>query len=74
MDVRARDYKGYNLGLAGNYPMVVIKARGQGIVPKPLRGLYTTFEQAELSVDTYLNSLKKGARNGSKKTKSTNTG
>lgn len=73
MDVRQEEYKGYNLGLTGSFAMVKVKAKGQGTIPLPLRGLYTTFAEAKQGVDVYLNSLKKGGRGG-KKTKSSSTG
>lgn len=75
MDVIKHEYKGYNLGLTGNFALVQITAKGQGMVPKPLQGLYTNQGQARLAVDGYLNSLKKGTKNGDdKKTKSSRTG
>lgn len=56
------EYKGYTVYFDG---MVTrIKARGQGTVPKPLRGGYTKKVLAHAAVDTYLNSLKKGKSNG----------
>ena len=65
------EYKGYNLGLTGSFALVQIKAKGQGTVPLPLRGLFTSFAQAQKSVDNYLNSLLKGKNNG--KTKNSGT-
>lgn len=72
MDVIKHEYKGYNLGLTGNFALVKITAKGQGMVPKPLSGFYTSTGHAEAAVDHYLNSLKKGSRNG-KTAKGTNT-
>lgn len=64
MDVIKHEYKGYNLGLTGSFALVKVTAKGQGMVPKPLQGMYTTLGHAEAAVDSYLNSLKKGTRNG----------
>lgn len=72
MAENVEEYKGYNLGPTEGYPMFVIKARGQGMVPAALQGLYTTMPQAKGAVDSYLTSLKKGKKNV--KTKSTSTG
>lgn len=49
--------------------MVEIKNKGQGPVPKPLAGMYTSRAEAHKKIDMYLSSLKKGKPNG--KTKST---
>lgn len=69
------EYKGYNLGLTGSFALVQIKAKGQGQVPNPLKGLYTSFATAERAVDQYLASLLKGKRNGKKpSTESSSTG
>ncbi len=67
-----REYKGYNLGPRVEFNLVEIKAKGQGFVPKPLQGLYTTYSSAQKAVDVYLESLKKGKRNATK-TKGTGT-
>lgn len=72
MDEKKEEYKGYNLGLMGSFALVRITAKGQGKVPKPLQGSYTTTGHARAAVDSYLNSLKKGGRSG-KKTKSSST-
>lgn len=65
------EYRGYNLG-PGMGSTVVIKAMGQGRVPKPLTGLFTSYGEARNQVDNYLNSLLKGPKNA--KTKNTRTG
>lgn len=65
------DYKGYNLQPLGTFPMIEIKAKGQGRVPEALEGLYTTFVEAKRGVDMYLESLKKGKRNVSTEDAST---
>lgn len=70
VDVKIQEYKGYNLGLTGEFALIRIKAKGQGKIPNQLKGLYTSFKSAENAVDSYLNSLKKGANYGkAKKTK-----
>lgn len=61
-----QEYKGYNLGRPTKSPMFIIKAKGQGRVPKPLTGLFTSYGKAVAAVDGYLNSLKKGTRHGRK--------
>lgn len=64
VETNQHEYKGYNLGLTGSYALVQIKAKGQGTVPLPLRGMFTSFAQAQKTVDGYLNSLLKGKKNG----------
>lgn len=66
-----REYKGYKVEALGSFPMTVIKARGQGKVPKQLTGLFTTGEEANRAIDRYLAGLVKGKRNGSSKGSST---
>lgn len=67
------EYKGYNLEQLGTFPMVKVKAKGQGRVPKALNGLFTTKSEATKAVDMYLNSLlTKGRKNA--KADSTSTG
>lgn len=61
------DYKGYSIMALGTFPMVEIKAKGQGRVPDELLGLFTTNSFARHAVDMYLESLKKGKRNGETK-------
>lgn len=70
-ETKQHEYKGYNLGLTGSYALVQIKAKGQGTVPVPLRGMFTSFNDAHKAVDGYLNSLMKGRKNG--KTKDSGT-
>jgi hypothetical protein len=70
MDGNVEEYKGYNLGRSNFGSMVEIKAKGQGMVPGPLKGLFTSYGQARASVDGYLNSLKKGSKNGKAKSSS----
>ena len=62
------EYQGYMVKALGSFPMVEVKMKGQGPVPKALRGYFTTQEEAKRHIDAYLNSLKKGRKNG--KTKS----
>ena len=57
------DYKGYRIEGLGTFPMVSIKAKGQGQIPAVLQGFYTTTTEAFKAVDMYLESLKKGKRN-----------
>lgn len=66
------EFKGYNIMHLGTFPMVEIKAKGQGKVPKPLTGMFTTQVEAQRAITGYLEGLKKGKRNGS--TKGTSTG
>jgi hypothetical protein len=66
------EYKGYNLGAHNSFSMVVIKAKGQGTVPVPLRGMFTSQKNAISAIDNYLNGLKKGRKNG--KTKDSSSG
>ena len=69
------DYKGYYLGALGTFAMVAITSKGQGPVPEPLRGMFTSYASAERAVDSYLDSLLKGKKNGkATKAKSTSTG
>lgn len=63
-----KEYKGYMVKPLGTFPMVQIKMKGQGAVPKSLSGLFTTETEAFRHIDGYLSSLKKGRKNG--KTKS----
>lgn len=65
------DYKGYRVEGLGTYPMVQIRAKGQGTVPNILNGVYTTNTEAFKAIDMYLNSLLKGKRNGKTKDSST---
>ena len=67
------EYKGYNVVPARNAPMLQIKAKGQGMVPDPLKGHYTSRSQAHKAVDQYLASLLKGKKQNGK-TKSISTG
>lgn len=75
MDERIlEEYKGYNLGRTNSAMLISVKARGQGMVPKPLQGMYTSMGQAKKAVDSYLASLLKGKKVGSKSTKGSGTG
>lgn len=65
------EYKGYMVVPQRGFPMMQIKSKGQGPVPKALEGLYTSRDQAHKAIDKYLVSLMKGKRNG--KAKSTRT-
>lgn len=56
------EYKGYNIERLGTYPMVKIKAKGQGSIPDALGGVYTTHTAAERAIDVYLGSLMKGRK------------
>ncbi len=66
------EYKGYRIESMGSFPMLEIKAKGQGRVPDSLSGSYTTQTEAIKAVDLSLAGLMKGKRNG--KAKSTSTG
>lgn len=61
------EYQGYNI-TGGHYGSnYMIKAKGQGKVPKDLIGFYTNKVEAMKGVDRYLQSLKKGKRSNAKK-------
>lgn len=65
------DYNGYNIESVGTFPMVEIKMKGQGRVPKALDGMFTTTTEAKKAVDMYLKSLlKKGRPNAKTKSES----
>jgi hypothetical protein len=57
------EYNGYNIVPAYGFNLVTIKAIGQGTVPTPLRGFFTTKTEAMRAIDF----LKKGSRNGKAK-------
>lgn len=61
------EYKGYMIEPLGTFPMVFIKMKGQGPVPNKLSGNFTTVVEAQRHIDGYLQSLKKGRRNGKAK-------
>lgn len=66
------EYKGYMVVPERQGSMLVIKMKGQGPVPDPLRGVFTSRGEAHKAIDSYLDSLlKKGKSNG--KAKSTST-
>lgn len=65
------EYKGYNIESMGTYPMYVVKPKGRGTIPDALKGMYTSMREVELSIDGYLNSLKKGSKNDATKGEST---
>lgn len=62
------EYKGYNIAPLGTFAMVEIKAIGQGFVPKPLQGLFTTKTSAMSAIDLFVSQKEKGLPDG--KTKS----
>lgn len=64
-------YKGYTVEHLGTFPMVRIKAVGQGRVPQAMTGVFTTVTEAYRAIDGHLEGLKKGKRNA--KTKGTST-
>lgn len=66
------EYKGYNIFRMGTYPMVVIKAKGQGSIPDALAGSFTTITAAQRAIDVFYGSMMKGKRNG--KTADASTG
>lgn len=66
------EYKGYMVGLGPQGSLMQIKAKGQGRVPDPLLGLYTSRTEAHKAIDSYLSSLLKG-KNTNGKTKSAST-
>lgn len=66
------EYRGYLLKPLGTFPMLAVHSKGSGSIPNDLKGTFTTHKDAEIAVDRYLNSLKKGSRNG--KAKGSGTG
>ena len=64
------EYNGYNIKPLGTFSMVEIKAVGQGFVPSPLQGLFTTKSEAMKAIDKMIS--EKGPRDG--KTKSARQG
>jgi hypothetical protein len=68
MKENVREYRGYNIVPEGTFPTLVVKAKGQGMVPKALSGSFTNTYNVEKAIDGYLNSLRtKGKKNGSTK-------
>ena len=65
------EYKGYMVVPERQGSMLRIKMKGQGPVPNPLQGVFTSRSEANKSIDSYLQGLLKGKSNG--KTKSTRT-
>lgn len=65
------EYNGYQIVALGTFPMVEIKAIGQGRVPDPLIGLFTTTSEARRAIDSYLSNKGKGKQNGKAKGRST---
>ena len=47
-------YKGYQIVNYGGFNLVEIKSIGQGPVPDPLRGLYTSHATARKTIDNFL--------------------
>jgi len=70
------EYKGYMVVPTRVGSFLEIKNKGQGPVPDPLKGVYTTRLAAHKQIDSYLTSLLKGKTKGKTngKTKSTSTG
>ncbi len=66
------EYNGYSIRPLGTFPMVEIKALGQGFVPGPLKGLFTTRSEAMKAIDVFVRDKEKGPRDG--KTKSARQG
>lgn len=64
-------YRGYQVLADGTYSLYQVKAVGQGKIPNPLIGLYTSKHEAEDAIDGYLNSLKTGRKNAKTKGLST---
>lgn len=56
------EHEDYNVVPDDRYPMVVIKRKGSGPVPKELRGMFRTHQQAFSHIDSYLR-VKKGKSN-----------
>lgn len=48
------EYKGFNIKAATPWNLVEIKSVGQGPVPEPLRGMFTTKMAARLAIDFFL--------------------
>ena len=44
-------YKDYRIVPQGSFPMWVIKPKGQGQVPVPLRGMYSSVPEAKKHID-----------------------
>lgn len=66
------EYKNYTFVGDGQFSMITIKNKGQGPVPKELRGMFTTQYMAQRQIDRYLDEKGKGSSNAS--SKRTNTG
>ena len=67
MEKTARQYEGYQIEHIGTFPMVRIKAVGQGRIPAGLEGLYTTVTEAQRAIDGHLATKGKGKPNGKTK-------
>lgn len=61
------DYRGYIVRPLGTFPMLTIHSKGSGALPLALRGDFTDIREAHHAIDAYLDSLKKGGRNGKAK-------
>ena len=48
------EYKGFNIRKTDAWNLVEIKAIGQGPVPDPLRGMFTTKSAARSAIDFFL--------------------
>ena len=64
------NYKGYDVRPLGTFSMYSIHNKGSGPVPQRLQGNFTTLREVYLAVDGYLESLKKGNKNGKAKSPS----
>ena len=61
------NYKNYRIEPLGTFPMYKIMGPGSGPVPTSLIGTFTSTMNAQVAVDMYLDSLKKGKSNVKKK-------
>ena len=48
------EYRGFNIKAAVPWNLVEIKSIGQGPVPEPLRGMFTTKMSARAAIDFFL--------------------
>lgn len=58
------EYKGYLIKPMGTFPMFTVANKGSGRLPDMLNSMYQTATMAQSAIDSYLESLKKGGRNG----------
>ena len=66
-----KEYKGYYVTNMGTLPMVVIRSKNAGVLPRSLTGLYTSFTDAFKAIDLHYFSLMKGNKRAT--TKDSNT-